>query len=146
MIREGRASDMGAIVHVRTSVIENHISVEQMEAVGITPESIIADMQSGDLGCWVAEDDGEVVAFAMADRRDASIFALFVLPQHEGKGHGAALLAACEAWLKTQGHTQATLGTDRDTKAHAFYLKRGYVPTGEVSGHFAEDDVLRKLL
>ena len=146
MIREGRASDMEAIFHVRTSVVENHLSVEQLTAIGITPESIIAEMEAGDLGCWVAEDEGTVIAFAMADKRDASIFALFVLPEHEGKGHGAALLSACEAWLKSQGHGQATLGTGRDTKAHTFYLKRGYIPTGEISGHFAEDDVLRKTL
>ncbi len=146
MIREGRASDIDAIFHVRTSVIENHLSVEQMAAIGITPENIIANMQSGDLVCWVAEDNENVVAFSMADRRDASIFALFVLPAHEGKEYGTKLLDACEKWLTQQGHKQATLNTGRGTKAYAFYCKRGYVPTGEISGHFAEDDMFRKKL
>lgn len=146
MIRDGKASDMDDIVHVRTSVIENHLSVEQMASIGITPAKIIAEMEAGDLGCWVAEEGGRVVAFAMADRRDASIFALFVLPGHEGRGHGTALLQACEDWLSIQGHREATLSTGRGTRAHDLYQRRGWQLTGEISGHFAEDDVFRKTL
>ena len=57
-----------------------------------------------------------------------------------------ALLAACESWLKTQGHAEASLTTGRDTKAFSFYLRRGWRETGEVAGHFEEDAVLRKTL
>jgi GNAT superfamily N-acetyltransferase len=146
MIRPGRAADMADITHVRTSVIENHLSVAQMAELGITPGSIIAEMESGDLGCWVAEDAGRVIAFSIADRRDGSIFALFVLPAHEGKGHGTRLLDACERWLMDQGHRSATLSTGRGTKAHGFYLRRGWQMTSEIAGHFAEDDVFRKEL
>jgi GNAT superfamily N-acetyltransferase len=144
MIREAHPSDMDAIVHVRTHVIENHLSVEQMAEIGITPQSILADIAAGHLGCWVAEDQRRVIAFAMADRRDANIFALFVLPEHEGKGHGSALLARCEAWLRQHGHAEARLDTGRGTKAFDFYLRRGWRRTTEKSGHFAEDDVFRK--
>lgn len=146
MIREGRASDMPAITHVRTSVIENHLSVAQMKELGITPEGVIAEMTAGDLGCWVAEELDQVIGFSMADRRDGSIFALFVLPVHEGKGHGTALLAACEAWLKSQGHRSATLNTEPGTRAYGFYGRRGWRVTGEASARFAEDAVLTKSL
>lgn len=146
MIRDGRPADIDAIVHVRTHVIENHLSAEQLAEIGITPQSVLADMAAGHLGCWVGEADGAVVAFAMADRRDANIFALFVLPEHEGKGLGAALLVQCESWLKRHGHTIARLDTGRDTKAYAFYLRRGWRATGETAGHFAVDDVLIKVL
>ncbi|WP_373502826.1 N-acetyltransferase family protein [Aestuariivirga sp.] len=146
MIRIGRAADMGDITRVRTSVTENHLSVEQMAAIGITPEGLIADMQAGDLGCWVAEAEGEVVGFSMADRRDGNVFALFVLPEHEGKGHGSALLDVCETWIKSHGIAEARLDTGAGTKAHAFYLRRGWRLTGEKAGHFAEDDVFRKPL
>ncbi len=63
MIREGRTADMSQITHVRTSVRENHLSVEQMAERGITLEGIVADLAAGHLGCWVAEDEGRVVAF-----------------------------------------------------------------------------------
>ena len=103
MIRTARPEDMPAITDVRTSVAENHLSVEQMAARGITPEKVIAEITAGDLGAWVAEEDGEVVAFSMADRRDASIFALFTAPGSEGRGHGSALLAGrkpgSRAWV-----------------------------------------------
>ncbi len=146
MIRAGLPSDMDDIVRIRTSVRENHLSVEQMAEIGITPQSILADMAAGNLGVWVAEDDGGVVGFSMANRQTGEIFALFMDEAHEGKGHGTALLAACEQWLKRQGHSEARLTTGRGTRAHQFYLGRGWQLTGEISGHFAEDDVFTKKL
>lgn len=146
MIRAGHAGDLPRIMAIRTAVAENHLSVEQMAEIGITGQSIAQDMAAGDLGCWVAEDDGIVTGFSMADRRDGKIFALFMDAAYEGKGHGSALLAACEAWLKSAGHAEASLTTGRDTRAFAFYLRRGWRETGEVAGHFAEDAVLRKAL
>lgn len=146
MIRTGQPADMPDIVRIRTSVRENHLSVEQMASAGITPQSILADVASGGLGFWVAEDDGRIAGFAMADCRDGSVFALFMDQQNESRGHGSALLACCEAWLKQHGFAEASLTTEPGTKAHAFYLKRGWQPTGERCGLFAEDDVLKKRL
>ncbi len=137
---------MDAITHVRTSVTENHLSVAQMAEIGITPEAIIADMTAGHLGCFVAEEHGGIVGFSMADSRDGGLFALFVLPDHEGKGHGRALLAAAESWLAARGITEAWLSTGPETKAFAFYQRQGWVVTAETAGHFATDAVLRKKL
>ncbi|MEI8180096.1 GNAT family N-acetyltransferase [Aestuariivirga sp.] len=144
MIRPGQIADLPAIMRIRTSVAENHLSVEQMVEIGITNDSIAAEMTDGDLGCWVAMDGGEITGFSMADRRDGSIFALFMDANHEGKGHGSALLAACEAWLKQRGHAEAHLTTGRDTKAFAFYRRRGWQETSKTAEHFAEDAVMVK--
>jgi len=38
------------------------------------------------------------------------------------------------------------LTTGRETKAFAFYRKRGWRETDEIAGHFEEDAVLRKSL
>ena len=68
---------------------------------------------------------------------------------HAGKTPEAgrsALLAACEGWLWRKGHAEACLSTGRDTRAFAFYLRRGWRETDETAGHFAEDAVLRKTL
>lgn len=146
MIRAGVIADLPEITRIRTSVTENHLSVEQMAELGITHDSIGAEMRAGDLGCWVALENGAVAGFSMADRRDASIFALFMDAAQEGKGHGTALLAACEAWLRQQGHVEASLTTERDSRAFRFYLRRGWRDTGETAGHIAEDAVLRKAL
>ena len=146
MIRPGHISDLPAITRIRTSVAENHLSMEQMAEIGITHDSIAAEMTEGHLGCWVAMDGGGIAGFSMADRRDGSIFALFMDATHEGKGHGSALLEACEAWLKQQGHAEARLTTGRDTAAFTFYRRRGWQETEEAAGHFAEDAVMKKRL
>ena len=132
MIRRASVEDLAAIVAVRTSVKENHLSVAEMVARGITSERIIGKMNSGKLGGWVAESEGEIVAFVMADRDDAQIFALFTLAGFERRGYGARLLDQALAWLKSHGHTEAWLSTGRDTRAQSFYQRRGW--------HLSSDD------
>jgi GNAT superfamily N-acetyltransferase len=116
-----------------------------MVARGITSERIIAEMSSGKLGGWVAEDEGEVVAFVMADRDDAQIFALFTLAGFERRGHGARLLDHALAWLKAQGHTKAWLSTGRDTRAQSFYQRRGWDLSGD-DPNDGSDILLAKVL
>ncbi len=134
MIRAGVVADLPAITAVRTAVRENHLSVEQMAELGITPQTVAARMNTGDLGCWVVEEQGSVVAFSMADRLQGEIFALFVHPLHENKGYGSALLSACEGWLRQQGHHVARLNPDAASRACTFYRRRGWLPTGNATG------------
>jgi GNAT superfamily N-acetyltransferase len=143
MIRKAMPADLPAITQVRISVIENHLSVEQMAARGITPEKVIAEIAVGDLGAWVAEEDGEIVAFSMADRRDASIFALFTRPGCEGRGHGSQLLAKAEDWLATQGHREFWLSTARGSTAEKFYAHKGWMPADE-NAETPDDIIFRK--
>lgn len=146
MIRTAQISDLEQITLIRTGVAENHLSVAQLASLGITNETIAADMTSGAVGAWVAEMNGRVVAFAMTDRRDGSLFALFVQPGCEGRGLGSALLAACEDDLRGRGFAIATLATGPETRAYRFYMARGWTPTGEMAGSFAVDAVLSKAL
>jgi GNAT superfamily N-acetyltransferase len=146
VIRPGTIDDLPQITIVRTSVRENHLSVEQMAEAGITPKSVAARMTSGELKCWVAEHDGTVVGFSMAERNTANIFALFVLPAFEGRGFGSLLLAACEDWLRELGHTHVVLNTEPGTRAFEFYRRKGWVAAGTVSGFYAEDMMMRRTL
>jgi GNAT superfamily N-acetyltransferase len=143
MIRNARPEDLPAITQVRISVTENHLSVEQMAERGITPQSVIAEIAAGDLGAWVCEEKREVVAFAMADRRDASIFALFTKPGCEGRGYGSQLLAEAEAWLATRGHREFWLSTARGTRAEAFYARKGWMPASD-NAETPDDIIFRK--
>jgi GNAT superfamily N-acetyltransferase len=126
VLRKARVEDLPEITRIRTSVRENHLSVEDLAARGITHETTAARMRSGELGSWVATLDGQIAAFAFADKTTGNLWALFTGPDHEGKGCGAALLTTCESWLKEQGLTIATLDTADDSKAAAFYAKRGW--------------------
>jgi GNAT superfamily N-acetyltransferase len=129
LIREATADDLPGITHVRTSVRENRLTREQLEARDITEASIATAFLADSKG-WVAEEDGEIVAFSIADRKAASVFALFVLPEHEGRGLGSALLDRALRWLEENGVERVWLTTAEGTDAAAFYTARGWQAVG----------------
>lgn len=130
LVREATAADLPGISRVRTSVRENLLTVEQLRERGITNESVAASFLVDSKGWGVAECEGEIVAFAIADRTSQSIFALFVLPDWEGQGLGSRLLDMAVDWLGANGATAVWLTTGPDTKAAGFYERRGWVPAG----------------
>lgn len=83
---------------------------------------------------WVAEVDGEVVGFAIADRARANVWALFVDPDREGRGLGRALHDQMMNWLFSTGIEQAWLGTEPGTRAERFYLSSGWRYEGQRNG------------
>jgi GNAT superfamily N-acetyltransferase len=127
ILRQSTIADLPEITRIRTSVRENHLSVEDLAARGITYETTAARMNSGELGSWVTTLNGQIAAFAFADKTNGNLWALFTDPEYEGKGCGSALLSTCERWLKDQGVQGAILDTAHDSKAVAFYAKRGWV-------------------
>ena len=69
MIREGAIADLPEITRIRTSVVDNHLSVDQMAEIGITLDSIAAEMTSGHLGCWVAMDGAAITGLTGVKKR-----------------------------------------------------------------------------
>jgi GNAT superfamily N-acetyltransferase len=127
--REAAAADMPSITHVRTSVIENALTAEQLQQRGITNASVAASFLADSKG-WVAEHMGNIVGFAISDRASRSIFALFVLPAFERRGIGGRLFDLAAQWLWENGAERAWLTTGPGTKAAAFYERRGWVASG----------------
>ena len=123
-IREAAEEDIPAIFDVRTCVRENHISVEQMAAMGITTQTVCQALREEPC-MWVAERDAHIVGFSMADAANACVFALFVRPDWEGHGIGSLLMDRAEAFL-FERHTSIWLGTDPSTRAAGFYERRGW--------------------
>ena len=72
-IRIAAPADVPSLFDVRTSVRENHQSVEELARIGVTQETV-ATMLSGEGRGWVAEEHGRIVAFSMADAAQATIF------------------------------------------------------------------------
>lgn len=131
--REASAADMPGISHVRLSVIENALTVEQLEERGITNAGVAASLLTHRKGWVAAEEGGRIVAFSMADRADWSIFALFVLPEHEQHGLGSRLLDLALDWLWDNGAERVWLSTGPQTRASRFYELRGWVCTGKAA-------------
>ncbi len=128
--------DIPAISRVRFAVRENILTPEQLRARGITEESMAASFLTTAKG-WVAEYDSEIVGFSIADREEATVFALFILPEFEGRGIGSRLLDLAVDWLGTNGVARAWLTTGPNTKAARFYVRRGWVMVGP--GTYSDD-------
>ncbi|MFP2421325.1 GNAT family N-acetyltransferase [Pseudescherichia vulneris] len=123
-IRPARISDVDSIFDVRTSVIENHLSREEMRQMGIT-ESVVADMIQNSACAWVATENEKIIGFSMILPDEGCLFAAFVRPEYEGKGAGRRLVMAAEQQLFKQ-HDIAWLETDKHSRAAKFYLHLGW--------------------
>lgn len=125
VIRDAHVGDVEAIFDVRTSVTENILDRSQLARMGITPASVSAMI--GQASCaWVAVEGGRIVGFSMADLDAGLLFAAFVLPSHEGRGIGSALVEAAEEALFAR-HALIWLETGTATRAAGFYQQRGWV-------------------
>lgn len=124
-IRQATRADVDAMHHVRLSVRENVLSsptrisaADYVEAIEVTGRG------------WVVECDGNVVAFAVGNATDGSIWALFVEPAYEGRGFGRALHAEMIEWLRRQGLRRLWLTTDAGSRAASFYATAGWREVG----------------
>lgn len=123
-MRAAVVADIDAMHRVRTSVREN-----MLVSTALPPSRYIEYLESRGRG-WVIEADGTVVAFAIADSRDGSLWALFVDPEHEGKGYGRSLHDAAVTWLFELGHDRVWLTTSPGTRAQKFYERAGWTDVG----------------
>lgn len=134
LIRVATPDDIDTLFAIRTSVVQNHLSREQMTALGITPQ-VLADSIREAPCVWIAEVEGRPVAFSMVDRAAGEVFAMFVQPGYEGLGLGRRLMAVAEAALFEQ-HERLFLITDgRDEiRANGFYQRLGWSMVARVEG------------
>ena len=123
---------------VRLAVRENALS----DPGRVTEADYRAALQ--DTGrTWVVESDGEIAAFATG-YLDGSIWALFVHPDHEGRGYGKALHSTMVEWLWSLGHAGLRLTTDPATRAERFYVSQGWRRCGIVAGGELQMELRRR--
>lgn len=120
MLRKAHREDIPAMHRIRLSVRENQLRSSVITEADYAP--FIEDHGRG----WVVEENGEIVGFAIGDARNGSIWALFVDPGNEGKGHGKQLHQAMVSWLWSQGLERLWLTTEPATKAQRFYAAAGW--------------------
>lgn len=130
-VRRALPADIPSLFKVRTRVRENHLSMEALAQLNITPKTLPSLLEGAGRG-WVVELGGEVVAFSMANATEKTLFALFVLPDCEGKGLGRLLMKEAETWLWSQGCQVIWLLTDRNpqVRAYGFYRHLGWQDDG----------------
>ena len=126
-LRQARRDDVAAMQRVRMSVREN-----RLVSTTFGDEAYLEAIEISGRG-WVVEADGTVVAFAVADARDGSIWALFVDPAHEGQGYGRRLHDVMVSWLRDEGFERLWLTTETGTRAERFYLRAGWQSAGSAA-------------
>ena len=119
--RQAESRDIPAMSTIRLAVTENVLS---------HPGRITTQMYEDYLALlgrgWVAEIDGVVAGFSYANKTDGSIWALFIAPEHEGRGLARRLLELAVRWLFAQGLEAVHLSTGTDTRADRFYALQGW--------------------
>jgi GNAT superfamily N-acetyltransferase len=122
LFRQANSNDIPAMSRIRLSVTENVLSDPRR----VTQEMYEDYLEKSGRG-WIAESAGEIVAFCYPDKVNASIWALFVRPGHEGQGLGKSLLKRAADWLFELGHDRVRLSTTANTRADRFYAAQGWL-------------------
>ncbi|MEJ7611458.1 MAG: GNAT family N-acetyltransferase [Ferruginibacter sp.] len=125
IFRQAITADIPQIQVVRNSVKENMLSDPALVS-DKDNEEYITERGKG----WVSIDNGRVVGFAIADRKENNIWALFVLPEYEGKGIGKRLHDMMLHWYFQQTKETVWLGTAFNTRAENFYRMQGWKQAG----------------
>ena len=121
-------ADIDAIQRVRASVNENRLI-----STVITDEDVRIAIEETGRG-WVVEEYGEVIAFAIGNAATGNIWALFVHPEHEGRGYGRRLHDTMVEWLWSAELQRLWLTTEPGTRAQRFYEAAGWQLVGTTRG------------
>ena len=113
--REAVIEDISQMQTVRNSVKENVLSDPGLVSYADYHKYIIHRGKG-----WVAEEDGTIIGFSVADLVDMNIWALFVLPRFEKKGVGKKLHQLMLDWYFSQVKVPVWLSTAPRSRAEAF--------------------------
>lgn len=127
-LREALPADVPAMHAIRLRVRENRLSDPSV----VTEPDYLAFM-ARDTRSWACFEDGVLAGFVMVDVEKQDLWALFVAPEHEGKGIGRALHDAMWRWYATR-NSKLRLRTAPGTRAEHFYRSAGYVVDGTTAG------------
>lgn len=130
--REAEIKDIPELMRVRFAVKENVLNNPAL----VTDNDCMEYITQRGKG-WVCEIDGTVVGFSIVDLLDDNVWALFVHPDFEAQGIGKQLHKLMLDWYFSKGKQHIWLGTAPNTRAAAFYTKKGWVncglrPNGEI--------------
>jgi GNAT superfamily N-acetyltransferase len=136
VIRPARPDDVAVIL----SLVRELATYERAAASVVATEPLLADALFGPapaVFCHVAEDEGEVVGFALWFRNFSTWLGrhgiwledLYVRPAHRGRGLGKALLTTLTALAAERGYGRVEWWVlDWNEPAQAFYRALGAEP------------------
>jgi GNAT superfamily N-acetyltransferase len=123
-LRPASRADLPRINEVRHGTAENRLTDPAL----VTDEELAWYLDTAIF--LVSEDEDGVQGFTCVNHQTGYVWALFVIDEAQGRGHGTSLLDAAMMRLREAGHRQAFLSTGSGTKAEGFYRSRRWHPTG----------------
>lgn len=123
--RQAIPEDIPQIQIVRNSVKEN-----QLSNPNLIPDDLVEEFITKRGKGFVCEIDKKIVGFSIVDFVENNVWALFLLPEFEGKGIGKKLhqLMLDEYFSKTK--ETIWLSTEANSRAETFYKKQGWKNAG----------------
>ena len=110
---------------VRNSVKENILSDPAL----VTDEDCADYITCRGKG-WVCEVENTIIGFSIADLESHNIWALFILPDYEGRGIGKRLHRVMMDWYFSKTSKTVWLSTAPHSRAESFYKKAGWAEAG----------------
>ena len=123
--RQAIPEDIPQIQIVRNSVKEN-----QLSNPNLIPDDLVEEFITKRGKGFVCEIDKKIVGFSIVDFVENNVWALFLLPEFEGKSIGKKLhqLMLDEYFSKTK--ETIWLSTEANSRAEIFYKKQGWKNAG----------------
>lgn len=123
--RQAIPEDIPQIQIVRNSVKEN-----QLSNPNLIPDELVEEFITKRGKGFVCEIDKKIVGFSIVDFVENNVWALFLLPDFEGKRIGKKLhqLMLDEYFSKTK--ETIWLSTEANSRAEIFYKKQGWKNAG----------------
>jgi len=91
---------------------------------------------------WLAEEDGEIAGFLIAEREPRKILHIITIDVLQAwcrRGVGSLLMDAAEQWAGDHGLRMIGLETAEDNlAAQKFYAQRGYLKVDEIEKYYAD--------
>lgn len=98
----------------------------------ITYEMILESLQKS-CKAWVADDEGIVIGFSLANKKLKSLWGLFILPSYQSQGFGERLLQEAVSWLARESKDykifkskKIWLDTEVGGRSEVFYQHMGW--------------------
>ena len=123
--RQAIPEDIPQIQIVRNSVKEN-----QLSNPNLIPDELVEEFITKRGKGFVCEIDDKIVGFSIVDFVENNVWALFLLPEFEGKGIGKKIhqLMLDEYFSKTK--ETIWLSTEANSRAEIIYKKQGWKNAG----------------